>query len=1798
MLVNYSLDTVEDEMVPRALELRKRIARRRLKKAIDKGILTSNDLTQLKKKSQLEIKEQKRSNTDVIRAEEGLRTTQERASQQLDIQSSLHLLNRDLQRTSRLSRTRLDALSDIEQRITAMRHNLKDNAPIPSVAEKISMDLRVKNSQVLDSMFSVCCLCQRKILNKILDDHVVACKKMKGHVGGYESRPPVYDVNQDLLTSITTFVPQEPRNFKYASKGCTYIDLIWDPPVFDGGLPIFDYEIDYKKQIDVFDKGTKLWIRRIEPMAPVTTTQWCMKPPICHRGFRLKNLTAGSIYVDFRLRCTNIRGYGEYCTLMGENSIRTQDVDAPTPPLFFQEEGMTSSCMHLSWSPPIFDGGVPISEYRISYTVLERLFLATSRTNVVKRPNTVRSKTPCTSFVIRNLPHNSKIVAISIKAVNELNQVSEMTSLKEHRMTTEGSAYKKCLFEIQRVESLKTDLVDTDFYNDVTQRMKRVDLLAQLKADFSKIAEDPHEVEEKRIWDEFMAEKAAKKAAKKKAEEEEAEALRLLQEEEDNETGDVDPSSFTFPNYVRKKHFKRKIKSTEQQMKEVDDERKAIDGNRINLTLMLKEKQKFLMNVSLERDRLKDFHAPIISSSVLHGTPMNYYTASFRKELEKAYEDCQYAMTKAKRSIVEGEKSKIVLRKRYEELHQLLQDRRAAFHLFTVSNDNAMRALHGLKGLTGGAEGQITKYFFGRLKEYLQERKRAKAHVTLIFNNLTKKYLSAAFTKWSTGEHAKNSSDTHAFFSAGSLMLQQAKELREDVQRQLREAIAETYTIKQKLETAMVPKYQRTTLKNSLYLADMAEGTTPAALEMNGMHYLFEADGMAMENKFFQAAQLYETQIMYLRSMSKVNIKFLAIAYGRVGKLFLRSERFDRAIVEFDRQLSLAKEIDDVAETADAYYGMGSGYLGRAEFHEAVRYLDIAHAKYGILGHQPKQCGVKIALKECYQRLNRPDLTATLIEQIDGLENELKIKLKTINNKLGDMENRLIQSSAETEFIVTLERANNKIIYLRNLLKEEEAAYDKKEEEVNAQHELVLEMDAFLGSVSAELVQAIHTDEKEMMSHFVHDQAQVVEIEELKVRLDALKKKKVEEYGELNKEEMRLRTQLKNIQDTITALNEEFDVETGVLMTKCKHDRPFRCVAFNPANAAGDEVTGTATGGVENFVGSDGSSIHVLDYHSGGLLHIFQGDERNRLGDKIGHVGVVTCLAYDNNYVYSGSVDELIMVWDVKSYKRVRIMEGHEGTVVSLAVDGPLICSGGADTTIRLWRKETGELLRILQGHIESVLSMELGPNWLVTGSQDEEVRVWSIFWKTQHTLVGITRQRLIGHECPVTCVRYGNMEIISGDRKGRIFIWLMSTGAILRKCQVHNGQVRTMQFDATRIVSGGGDGNVCITDIGTGNVIQTLRGHVGLVLQLCFDTQRIISVARDNKLYYWGWGKKADGPPDKFHVLDKGQKLVDISKMYKIDVPTLMKWNGILEMRMCVPGMRLLVGKGDPTKLTTAEELSRERDRRREVGLAYSKKNMKMVKRDRGTTLGIEYDRVYRKAMDFDQFSLGNRLFAKEKTIVELFPDSVNVSVDPNSLGARLERNGRDKLSLNARTRGQANQVFITEDNEDEWGSVADSLALTMLEMLLEYEVYEVVLEEQRVSRDPNSVIGRMYNVATIATKEKLNEQQTARAKRLADKKKKKEAERERKKKRKRKKKKGIPGDDTENDEVISDAAEDSQMDTSEDERYADAVLFAKKDVNVSATAEEELISQTKNVRFSIPDEEENQNVKLPPIK
>lgn len=188
--------------------------------------------------------------------------------------------------------------------------------------------------------------------------------------------------------------------------------------------------------------------------------------------------------------------------------------------------------------------------------------------------------------------------------------------------------------------------------------------------------------------------------------------------------------------------------------------------------------------------------------------------------------------------------------------------------------------------------------------------------------------------------------------------------------------------------------------------------------------------------------------------------------------------------------------------------------------------------------------------------------------------------------------------------------------------------------------------------------------------------------------------------------------------------------------------------------------------------------------------------------EDVGHTGCVTALCHDGNYLYSGSTDESIISWNTITLEKVLVMRGHEGSVVSLAVETTMLVSGGSDATLRLWNKHNGEQLRVIFGHSKSVLSMEIGPTWLLTGGADHEVRVWKVTTKNKHSSRADCTYRLMGHECAVTCVRYGKMEILSGDVQGRVFIWWMATGEIIRRCQVHKGPVKCMQFDSVHIVS------------------------------------------------------------------------------------------------------------------------------------------------------------------------------------------------------------------------------------------------------------------------------------------------------------------------------------------------------------------------------------------------------------
>lgn len=1395
MLLNYTINTKDEDILPRAVELRARMARRHLQNAAAGGSLDEDTLIALKDKSKDALKEHIHEDFGIRMAAVTEKVTVARAEQQLAIESAIHNLGRDVNRASRLGRSKMDALGDLERRIRMMRHKL--NAPgEDTVEEEIGKVLRTNNKAKAEKLFEICPRCNRKILVELFKTHDEACAKLEGNFDtSYDSKPPVYRVDQDLTTEITTFQPQPPRNCVVTDRGSTFITWSWEPPVSDGGLPIIDYEIGYTSTLKEMDAKTGKYKTTVTVCEGLRTSHWALINPICHNGYRLIGLHSGAEYSRFKIRCYNLRGPSEWTDMLtheylpGLNkyvnqkylSVMTEEPDAPSPPVRFINTRVTSSCLWMEWDTPFYDGGRAIQNYTLHYTVVEKMQTTTEREVFVDKVKKFDVPKDQLSAVIRNIKPDTKVVNISITATNNVGLVSAHRPLGVELRTSPSCRYTQIQREIDKMSKSTDEFVDTDFYAGIMQRMLRVEFLKMLNMELEVTQPDPLEYQEAQEWaaNRMIMEAEAKRIA-------DAEALRRAIEEGDVE--DKDPNRVTFTHRQRMAHYKRKVLAIEDRINELKHERLELDLRRGKLTELMKSRQKRQMELKLERDRIKNFKGDMVTTDILFGAAMQYQIDDVLKKIDHAFAVCTDEIASAKFEVISGENRKQRVKEQILKNEELLKERTARMLEYKQTHDKLQNSMNKM-AINADQSLATQKHAWYLWIDYLNARRNVRNRVTKLFMNLIFGLKRSAFDKWRLGNFSKDSKDADNFVSAGSVQLQKVLEKRLILQQELREAIALTASVDQGVKLASMSHDDRVKLLRSQYFKKQEEGLNHVKMESEGLHFLYEADGYATKGNFQLAASMYEAQVMYLRSQPKLNIKFLAITHGRMGKMYLKSGRFDRAIVDFDRQLSLAREIDDAADEAEAYLGMGTGYLMRNSYDDAIKYLEMAQVRLAALNNTEKYIMAMRGLRECYDRLGKEDHVQQYTDKINKLSGLVDKKIGDMKHILNDLASRLSDSSAGEEMVVRMERMTYRALQLRKYINQRMEDIKEAEEAHKAQMEQIALVESNIKGIKGELDHAFNTDDTEMWSQYMHDIPQIVDVEALKSTLDIRLIKETKQLTEEIAKGKDLTRVYKNIEDDIQAASENFELEQGKLMKRTTLDKPFRVIAFCAANAAGDEVTGTSSGGVENYICGEGSNIHVIDYHTGELLNIMQGDNKDRVGDKVGHTAVVTCLVHDASYIFSGSVDELIISWNGYTWEKLKTFSGHEGSISALAVEGPLLISGSADSTARLWNKYQAVQVRVIHGHSKSVLSVELGPTWMLTGSSDEEVRVWDVE-KKEKTVSVVCKHRLIGHEVSVTCVKYGRLEVFSGDILGRIFIWWMETATILRKCQVRSRHI------------------------------------------------------------------------------------------------------------------------------------------------------------------------------------------------------------------------------------------------------------------------------------------------------------------------------------------------------------------------------------------------------------------------
>ncbi|MXW17846.1 MAG: hypothetical protein F4Z83_09920, partial [Gemmatimonadetes bacterium] len=137
-------------------------------------------------------------------------------------------------------------------------------------------------------------------------------------------------------------VPNAPLRLTADAEDHSQIDLDWDIPDFDGGTPITGY------RIEVSDNEGATWKALVLDTESLTTAY-------SHTG--LEPATTR----HYRVSAINEIGIGE----PSNEANATTDAIAPDPPTNLMATASEPTRIDLTWSAPAYDGGAPVTGYRI-----------------------------------------------------------------------------------------------------------------------------------------------------------------------------------------------------------------------------------------------------------------------------------------------------------------------------------------------------------------------------------------------------------------------------------------------------------------------------------------------------------------------------------------------------------------------------------------------------------------------------------------------------------------------------------------------------------------------------------------------------------------------------------------------------------------------------------------------------------------------------------------------------------------------------------------------------------------------------------------------------------------------------------------------------------------------------------------------------------------------------------------------------------------------------------------------------------------------------------------------------------------------------------------------------------------------------------------------------------------------------------------------------------------------------------------------------------------------------------------
>ncbi|EED89759.1 predicted protein [Thalassiosira pseudonana CCMP1335] len=861
----------------------------------------------------------------------------------------------------------------------------------------------------------------------------------------------------------------------------------------------------------------------------------------------------------------------------------------------------------------------------------------------------------------------------------------------------------------------------------------------------------------------------------------------------------------------RKRKFLYRIDHINQSIRRINQSKLDIPVRQVLLARKMSKTQDRILELGAESSRVMMIGTAtdndIVSSPVLHGSRQAFSKEDLQRKLQDELVSCRKSIAQWRADIINLDKESEAMIAELESKTAQLNERKAAWLQF----EHRYSIVSNMKKAVSKQPMEIQAYYLLMWRAVTLHRLDMRKVIDSLTCSCRRRICAAAWRKLralvpTRRENEKQSKAT--VDGIGGVLLQTAEACVEDT---LNDASTLVRNLINMRKDAFGDHNDANDSATANYPSQILCEEDRAIMAKGDL--LFNAGYHESSLKFYESVVSKMGTRDYFDGMKALDAFALYSAVnGSVAQCHANLLAWDKAIVYFNRQLSLAEEGNLDSPMAHAMLGLGTCYYAKCDFEYAhglfERTLELIVSR-GDVGIEPTT--LYSWLKKTCDLLNRPKDAAKYDEQIYNTRDTRSEQVQSALKSMDSLKQRLVNITASKSRVVNLQVASVYFVQLQREKTKKERRIKDAMEDLATSHQFLNKLRDLENQLTAEIEEATYSKKSRMVSLLVQGSPQEIKtaelIRRLNHRLTILQSKLDECVHSIETKKSRI----DNLKDDIAVMEEEIVIEDGPLMRRVLEGRQYRCMSLNAINVARGDVTGTSKGTIEKIVSCEGKECYINNLTTGKLEYVFTGDEEGRhIGEVNGHTATITALFQHGNRLYTGSMDASVIGWNTSKMTKLFIGRGHEATITSIFADDDQLVTGSADTNIIIWNKDNGTIY-------------------------------------TCH-------QRLVLGNGNVTALQYGELEVITGDSLGNISIWWIETGKLLQSCKVHDSRVTALQVDATKAVSCSLDMLIQVIDIIKGERLLTLRGHSAPILAVAFDARGIVSVSSDGELRHWHW--------------------------------------------------------------------------------------------------------------------------------------------------------------------------------------------------------------------------------------------------------------------------------------------------------------------------------------------------------